>query len=220
MHNDVPEAAGRFSDVPEAAGRFSDADAPVAPTPKPSRAGPELDAARPEGFGEAEGLSDADSDLGSDGWDESWDALDGESGMRMSVAKSESLASRFESLISLTPLRGTAVSQAAGNQINKSERKVAAQVRGAGAVLYCVLVCLRDRVYFVTVLAVCVFLHCMRLCSNRKDATIGPVSRQPDPPAHMPRAFSGQPHRPNARRARDDRARPRPADAADPLQGM
>ena len=101
--------------LPADAGRYSDAedeiDGPAAPAPAAAAA-----------------AALGDDGCTCDGWyddDDQWaDGVD-DGNERLTVAKSESLASRFDSLISLQSLRGTSMSQAAGNSLSRTERKAA-----------------------------------------------------------------------------------------------
>jgi RIO kinase 1 len=118
-------------------GRFSDAeeDEPVEAEPAADRVPATDDGGASRDDGRAAGLpddefqpEDDDEDYGSDeGWDGEWDGLEGGGvgGARLTVAKSDSLASRFDSLISLEPLRRTGMSQTAGNSLKSTEKKFA-----------------------------------------------------------------------------------------------
>jgi len=124
---------GRFCDAAEPTIPDTTLAAPaaaLAPSPAAS-GGADAAAAAPEAD---EPYEYADDDYGSDdGWDEAWDEMEGggAGGARLTVAKSEALASRFDSLISLEPLRGTGMSQSAGNSLNRTEKK-AAQAKNMG----------------------------------------------------------------------------------------
>jgi RIO kinase 1 len=70
----------------------------------------------------------ADGDYDDDDYDESeWAALEarayGDSG-GVTVSKSAQLAAKFDSLVSLEPLRNTGISQSAGNELGRTERKL------------------------------------------------------------------------------------------------
>lgn len=118
-------------------GRFSDADDELAEpaagrvgSPATEDAGMSRDGGQAAGLPDEAGLqqSEDEEDYGSDdGWDEMWDGLGGGGvgGGRLTVAKADSLASRFDSLISLDPLRSTGMSQIAGNSLNRTEKKFA-----------------------------------------------------------------------------------------------
>ena len=78
-------------------------------------------------------MDDEDDEEQDDLEEDEWSALEarvfGERGGSSAVCKSAQLAARFESLVSLEPLRNTSLSQAAGNELGKTERKMQ-QVRG------------------------------------------------------------------------------------------